>query len=159
MEWCAVRSFVSDRGFVLLLSPLGQRRHIPGVERIGRAVITPYSGEVLGIECVPFNLKVFKRLSSIVVVLTARAIPPARRRRNRRQGRASSRVLILRGRGREENQHQRQRCSDRQDSISHGFHPYFLWMMPAAGSRTFSLKKFSSMGAHNSSRISPDWRC
>ncbi len=30
-----------------------------------------------------------------------------------------------------------------------------LWIIPAAGSLTFSLKKFSSMGAHNSSRISP----
>src|SRR5207249_3274052 len=34
----------------------------------------------------------------------------------------------------------------------------YLWIIPAAGSLTFSLKKFSSIGAHNSSRISPACR-
>src|SRR5207237_7165539 len=117
----------------------------------------PKAGHVLRIECVRLDLIAFQRLRSITVVLTTRAVSPTRWRRDRRQGFAFIRVLTLCRRDGAKTQHQRQRHRDqRNDSISHGCPPaYFLWMMPPAGSLTFSLKKFSSMGAHNSSRISP----
>src|SRR5438094_4267528 len=147
MKRCAVRSFVTEGGLVLLFSPLGQGRHGPGIEGIRDAIVTPNAGEVFWIERMPIDLIVFQRLRAIGVVLATWTVSPTRRRRDRRDGFAFVRVLTLCERDAAKTQHQSHGHSDRNDSISHGCPPaYFLWMIPPAGSLTFSLKKFSSMG-------------